>query len=150
MTSPIPGYVLDSSVAVRWYVDQVGYEHAREIQAQAVHGQMTLLAPDVLRWELGDVLRKKGVRPGLLDVQDVVDALDGLAAAGVVVHPTAPDDVSGLTRLAVRLGTSLFDAAFVSLSLSTGLTLITADVPLFRAGSGVVSTELLRGVGSPP
>lgn len=151
MTSPDPsGYVLDSSVAVRWYVDQVGYEHARDVHQRALRGDVVLLTPDVFRWELGDALRKRGVAAGLLDVDEVVTALAGLPAAGVVQTGTPPEAMSGLVRLAVRLGTSVFDAAYVSLAMSTGMPLLTADARLVRAVSGVISTELLRGVGVSP
>lgn len=43
----------------------------------------------------------------------------------------------------------LFDALFVVLALSTGATLLTSDAKLTRAVTGLVSTELLRGVAEP-
>lgn len=139
-------YVVDSSVVIRWYVDQVGHEHARDVQAAFLAGAVRLEAPDVVRWEVGNVLRGKGVATGRLTGNDLVLALTDLDDLGAVIHETTVERLLGVARLAARRGISLFDAAFVELTLRTGHTLLTADARLARSVSGLVSTELLRGV----
>jgi predicted nucleic acid-binding protein len=140
-------YVIDTCVIVRWYAEQDGFEHARQVRDGFLAGTIRLEAPDICRWELGNVLRKISARHGLTEQQVVqsVSAIDGL---GVVVHPTSVADLTIATRLAVRHSLSLFDAAFVSLALRTGLPLLTTDARLVRAVSGMVPTELLRGVSA--
>jgi predicted nucleic acid-binding protein len=143
-------WVLDSSVAIRWYLEQPGHEHAREIRDRMVAGDVSLVAPAVLRWELGDVLRRKGVLNGILATEDVVDALAGLTALGVEI--VEDDDAS--TRAALRFALdhriSLFDAAFVVLAIRTGRPLLTADARLARGVSQYLSTAVLRGATPSP
>lgn len=138
-------YVVDTSVILRWYAEQIGFEHAREIRGGFLAGAIRREAPDICRWELGNVLRKIAARHALTE-QQVVQSVSDLDVLGVVVHPTSMDDLTLITRLAVRRSLSLFDAAFVSLALQTGLPLLTADAKLVRAVGGLISTDLLRGI----
>jgi predicted nucleic acid-binding protein len=140
------GYVLDSSVAVRWYLDQPGFEHAREVRDAGLR----LECPAVLRWELGNVLRLKGVLPGLLTPQDVLQALRDLPVLGVRVHEDDEASTLAAAQLSFSRSISLFDAAFVVHALRTGLPLLTADARLARGVAGVISTELLRGAAPRP
>ena len=139
------GYVVDSSVVIRWYLDQVGYEHARRVQADFLAGRVRLEAPDVCRWEISNVLRKKGA--GRLTADDIVSAATDIEVLGVVLHPAGIADLSRIIRLAITYGITVFDAAFVDVALCTGLTLLTSDDRLVRAvAARPVSTELLEGV----
>lgn len=139
-------YVVDSSVVLRWYLDQPGFEHAREIQDRLLAGTVALSAPDVCRWEVANVLRGRGLAQGRLTEQDVVGCLDDLDVLGVQVHDTDLARLRVVTALACRRGLSLFDAAFVELALRTGTPLLTADARLARGVAGLVSTEVLRGI----
>lgn len=138
-------YVVDSSVVIRWYVDQVGHEHAREVHLDMLAGRVRLETPDVCRWEVGDVLRERGVLAGRLTADEVVAALQDLDGFGLLVRQADP---VAATRLAVRHGISLFDASYVALALRSGLPLLTADARLARAVAGLVSTEVLRGIAA--
>lgn len=147
MTTPVSeGYVVDSSVVVRWYVEQVGFEHARDVQSALLAGALRLEAPDICRWEVGNVLRNKGVLTGRLTAEQALGAVADLEGFGVALHSTDLAGLLSVMRLSLRLGLSLFDAAFVDLALRTGLPLLTADARLARSVAGLVSTEVLRGV----
>ncbi|MGV9379105.1 hypothetical protein ACWDRB_25030 [Nonomuraea sp. NPDC003707] len=39
-------YLVDTGVFLRWFVDQPGYEHAREIQDAFLRGQVALETAD--------------------------------------------------------------------------------------------------------
>ena len=133
-------YVLDTSVAIRWYVDQPGSEHARELRDAGVE----FVAPAVLRWEIANVLRKKGVLVGLLTKADVVAALLDLPALEVTITEDDLTSTVAALQLSLRHRLDLWDAAFVLMALQTGLTLLTADARLARGAAGLISTELLR------
>ncbi len=139
-------YVVDSSVVVRWYLPQVGFEHAREVRDLLVEGRVRLEAPALLRWEVGNVLRVKAVLGGLIAPAVLRAHLAELPVLGVVLHADDEAAVLAAADLALALGVSLFDAAFVELALRTGLPLLTADARLARSVAGLVSTEVLRGV----
>jgi predicted nucleic acid-binding protein len=138
-------YVVDSSVLVRWYLDQVGFAHARQVQAELAAGSVRLEAPDIVRWEVPNLVRARTI--GRLSADDLVDVLTDLDDLGLVLHALDVEDMRRLLRLCVRHGLSMFDAAFVDLALRTGLTLLTADARLVRSVDRLIPTELLRGVG---
>ena len=142
------GLVLDSGVFVRWYVEQEGFEHARRLRAQFLAGEMTLLTTDLARVEVANVLRKKGLLPGLLSRDDYLQATTDIDALGVRVEVTTTDVLTRAAALAADRSVTVFDALFVGLALSTGLPLVTADKKLASTAAAIVSTVLLHGVPS--
>ena len=47
--SPLPTYVLDTSVAVKWFADEGGVEQAKAVQLfEALSGACELRAPELL------------------------------------------------------------------------------------------------------
>jgi hypothetical protein len=52
--------VADTGVFLRWFVDQDGFEHARELQRKLAEGSAAIETPDFARVEVAGVLRKKG------------------------------------------------------------------------------------------
>jgi hypothetical protein len=53
-------WLADTGVFLRWFIDQDGFEHAREIQHAMLSGQASLETVDFARVEVAGVLRKKG------------------------------------------------------------------------------------------
>lgn len=137
-------YVLDTGVMLRWYVDQNGCAHAREVLA----GDAELCTPDFGRVELADVLRRRALLPGHLDRASYLAAIGDLGAL-VTVVTTDDDTLLRAAALSADRSVRLFDALFVVLALTRGATLLTSDAKLTRAVTGLVSTELLRGVAEP-
>lgn len=131
--------VCDSSVAIRWYLDQVGYPAARELLGRAVAGDVVLAAPTVILWEAGHVLLTKGVRSGRMTGEDLDDALRVVRELCELVD-VAPERAGALAR---ELGAAYFDGAFAAVALDRGLPVVTADVRFANAVSGRISTVLL-------
>jgi hypothetical protein len=52
-------YMVDTGVFLRWFVDQAGFDHAREVQQAFSHGTVALETVDFARVEVAGVLRKK-------------------------------------------------------------------------------------------
>lgn len=142
-------YVVDTGVFVRWYVDQDGYQHAREVRDAFADGAVQLSTTDLARVEVAEVLRKKGLLPGRLDLEQYLGAVSTIDDLGVDVQDTDAEVLGRAAALAARRRLRVFDALFVDLSLRTGHTLLTTDARLARAVGALVSTELLRGVAGP-
>lgn len=142
-------YVLDSSVVIRWYLDQPGYEHAREVRDRLVEDNLRLLAPAVIRWEVAHVLRKLGVLTGKLSETDVVDALLDLPVLGVEIADDDEATTVAAVQLSLKRQISVFDAVFALQSVRTGHPLLTADTRLARGTAGWLSTDVLRGSQAP-
>lgn len=139
-------YLVDTGVFARWSLEEVGYEHALEIQQAFLAGEVTLETVDTVRVELAHVLRKKGLLDGRLDREEYLTAVRAIDDLGVIVHLT---DVNALERAAGLVADRMlgvFDAIVVDRALQRGIPLLTSDAHLCRAVGGLVSTELLHGI----
>ncbi len=50
-------YVLDASVIIKWFVDEDGSKTARTLLTGHINGQYTIVEPDLLIYEVSNVLR---------------------------------------------------------------------------------------------
>lgn len=139
-------YLVDSGVFVRWFVPQVGWEHARRVRAKYLAEEVTLETVDLARFEVANVLRKAGLLRGVLDAPAFVRAARAVDDLEVTVHTT---DVGALERaagLSAARMLSVYDAIVVDRALERGVPLLTADARLARAVAGLLSTEVLEGI----
>jgi len=139
-------YLVDSGVFIRWFVPQDGYQHALEVQAALLGDALRLETVDLARFEVADVLRRKGLLAGILDRSRYTTAVRVVDDLGVTIHSTDVDAVVRAADLAARRAIRFYDAVFVDRALEQQLPLLTADAKLCRAVDGLLSTELLRGV----
>lgn len=150
-TSPVAeGYIVDTGVFLRWFIDQDGYEHAREVQRALVGGGLRLETVDFARVEVTEILRKKGLLAKRLDRKTFLAAARVVDDLGVVVHACDVDRVQRAASLAVDYSLRMFDALFVQTALERQLPLLTADAKLGRAVNGLIPIELLRGTTVSP
>ena len=116
-------YVLDTSVAVAWYLDEAFSTSARQWQDRLLQGKITLIVPGLHYVEFANVLRTLVMRREL-------DA--GLAREIYELHMEAPLELAEperrtLLETALKYGATAYDAAYISLSLTRDAHLITAE-----------------------
>lgn len=140
-------YLVDSAVFLRWFIDQDGYEHAREVQQHFIDGAISLETVDFARVEVAGVLRKKGLLTRRLTREGFVAAVRVIDDLGVVVHEITPDRLELAADLAARKRLGMYDALFAQLAIERRIPLLTADAKLCTALLGEVETELLRSGG---
>ena len=80
--------VIDSSVAVKWFVVEPHSTEARRILDGYQNGTISFLAPDLINAEFGNVIWKKQMFQGLdpADAQDIINKFQVLRFA---LTPTA-------------------------------------------------------------
>lgn len=139
-------YLVDTSVFVRWYIEQDGFEHAQRVQSEFRAGSLLLETVDCVRFELGHVLRTHGYCKNRITREEYLLASRSLDDAGVVIHTTGPDDLQRSAAIAADWNLKFFDAVLAERALQRGLTLLTSDLRLCNAVSGKLPTELLEGV----
>lgn len=115
--------VLDTSVAVAWYIDEAGCEAARKWQTECLAGHIDVLVPSMHYLEFANVLRTY-VRRRELTV--------ALAEAIYDLHLDAPliltePDRENLLRTAFEYDATAYDAAYIQLVLSHEALLVTAE-----------------------
>lgn len=119
--------IVDSSVAVKWFVQEGGREAAMAL----LGSDGPLLAPDLIVVETAHALRRK-VAGGWLTGAGARAALHGLTDGPIELVPTPPL-VRPAMHLADRTSCSVYDACFVALADQRGMPLVTADERLSRA-----------------
>ena len=142
-------YVVDTGVFLRWFVDQDGFEHARELQQKLVDGSVGIETVDFARVEVAGVLRKKGLLAGRLTAEEFTAAVRVIDDIGVIVHETTADRLERAAAMAARKNLGMYDALFVQLAGELDPPLLTTDLRLRRAAEGFARIEILQGVVGP-
>lgn len=117
--------VVDSSVIVKWLnkTKEQNIEQADKILNQAREGDAELFAPELAKYEVGNVLMTKGVVSN--------DAMISLATlySLPITFITESEDLSKKTYiLAATLGITYYDASFISLAQQYNATLVTENI----------------------
>jgi predicted nucleic acid-binding protein len=101
--------VVDSSVVVKWFVVEPYSTEARRILNDYQTGVLTLLAPDLINAEIGNIVWKKHIFQGMAaaDAQRVIDTFRTLH---LVQTPTAAL-LESAYRLAVKHRRTVYDNA---------------------------------------
>jgi predicted nucleic acid-binding protein len=118
-------YVLDCSVAVRWFVPQTHSELALRFLETLRERHNAAVAPDVIVPELGHVLRKLVVGKKLtpeqaaLALERFLNVRLELAASATLAAPAL--------QLALGHSATFYDALYVALAARDDLQVLTAD-----------------------
>jgi predicted nucleic acid-binding protein len=115
----IPHVVVDSSVAIKWIVEEEDSDSARLL------AQATLEAPDLLLTECANILWKKATMADL-SPRDVGDCWRLLLQAPILFTPS-PDLLDAALRISLDLDHPIYDCVFLALALLRRVPLITAD-----------------------
>jgi predicted nucleic acid-binding protein len=121
------GWVVDASVAVKWFVPEV---FSREADAIA-RSYVRLIAPDILWAELGNVLWKKW-RLGLISSEEVEISLETFARSQIRLYPTA-ELYREAWRVASGAGRTFYDSLYLALAATEDALLVTADARFYNA-----------------
>jgi predicted nucleic acid-binding protein len=131
--------VLDSSVVLKWSVDEPDSLAAEEIANSLVSGEIEALVPDLILYELTNALRLKvDFTP-----QAVERCLERLFDLGVEIIEPTPELMKHALMLARRLNTSVYDASYLALALAKGCKFVTADARFAAAARSSGACTLL-------
>ncbi len=116
-------FVLDTSVAIAWYLDERFSTTARTWQDRLLSGRIRILVPTLHYWEFANVLRTHVVR-GHLDARLATEIQD--------LHLDAPLDLLEPERrtvlnIALEYGATAYDAVYIALALNHQAPLLTAE-----------------------
>lgn len=122
--------VIDSSVAIKWWVPEV---HSADA-LRYLDPDLERDAPELLLAEAGNILWKK-VRAGELTREEAERIGADVGQADVTIHPMAPLLGSAL-RLGLETGRSVYDSMYLALAEMLSTRLVTADRRLYNALQG--------------
>lgn len=122
--------VIDASVLIKFYIPEILSDRAQGLLDSVRQGEITLLAPDLVYSEAGNILWKKHRLEELTrsEVEEISDA--------IVLLPLRVEPSKGLLPLAVHVGMAygitVYDAMYVTLSRIHETRMMTADRKLFE------------------
>lgn len=116
-------YILDTSVAVAWYLPEAFADAARRWQTKVLRDEVGFCVPSLHYWEFGNVLRTY-VRRGELEQE--------LAAEIYSLHLEAPITIVEPDRAqcfanAFDYAATVYDAVYITLCLTLDAPLVTAE-----------------------
>ena len=127
------GYVIDASVAVKWFSKEAGSREARTILEKCESGSVELHAPDLLLYEVGNALvRGKG-----LDAVFVKDALVLLLQSKIKFSPLDDMLIGRAAEISEKHRLTFYDAAYVALADTESATLLSANPKDHKKVEGV-------------
>ncbi len=137
-------YVLDCSVAIKWFVPEVLSDVALSLLQRLEAGDLTLVAPDSIAAELGYALRKIVLAGELAPdrCQAIVQDFTDLPITTVPVRPLAPDAM----RLTSTHMAGFYDAIYMALALRADLKVLTADNRMVQAFARLDRTAALASL----
>jgi predicted nucleic acid-binding protein len=120
-------WVIDASVAVKWYVPEVQSLSAARLLDSGVH----LLAPDLIVTEVANTLWKK-VRRGELSRDDAAEIHAAFFSVPIELRPAAQMFPAALD-VALELASSVYDCLYLTLAMEQDCAVVTADEKFHRA-----------------
>ena len=119
--------VVDSSVAMKWFVPEVHSDRAASLLERSVE----LAAPDLLYAEAGNVLWKK-VERGELSAAEAREVVAGLRRVPVRVSSSG-ELLEAALEIALAHRRTVYDSLYVALAVALECELVTADERLAHA-----------------
>jgi predicted nucleic acid-binding protein len=123
-------YVVDASVAVKWYVPEVHSVEAERLLDPAYD----LHAPDLIVPEFGNILWKK-VGRGELTVAHARKIVEAFIGVPMFKHPTSPMLEAAFDG-AVQSTQTVYDWTYLALAVALDCPMVTADEKFYLALRG--------------
>lgn len=119
-------YVVDASVAAKWFVPEVHSDAALRI----FEGDHSLAVPDLFLSEFGNILWKK-VRLGDINRDEGREILKAIKLVPLDIVSSVPL-LDPAFEIAVGLGRTMYDSVYVALAVLEDCAFVTADRTLWR------------------
>lgn len=140
MSQGAPSYILDASIATKWYLDDEQYAtNADQILQAFRDGHLNLYAPDHIRYEVGNALRN-AVRRGRISEEHGRRSLATFLDWRI---PTVSEDalIQGAYEFALAYQCALYDGLYLALAEESGFPLLHADLRLHNTLAGRFTGE---------
>jgi predicted nucleic acid-binding protein len=132
--------VLDASVVLKWiFDDEDGGEQAAGFKDAHVSGHEIVAVPDLLFYEIGNVLATKT----RLSETGIAEAFSLLWDFSLERFDLGLEEFRGSLALARKYKITLYDAVYVELSRRLKCTFVTADRKLYEKVKSIKTVELI-------
>lgn len=117
--------IIDSSIIVKWLnkMKEQNLFQADKILQQSHNNEVDLLAPELAKYEVGNVLIKKGITTEEAEV-----SLNTLYSVPITFVTESLDIAEQTYNISNKFGISYYDASFLSLAKLYKATLVTENI----------------------
>lgn len=136
-------YVVDASVVVKWFIPEVHSDAA----VRLLEGGYSLLAPDLLLPEVGNVLWKK-IRRRELSESSALSIFENLKSKSLQIVGT-PTLLKSALGIATKFDRSFYDSLYLATAVFHDCVLATADDKLYRALRGTTLSPHVQCLSQP-
>ena len=137
-------YVVDASVAVKWFVPEPLQANAWTLAKQPEN----LAAPDLLLVEIASIAWKKAVRGEITRI--VAIEISRKVVDGVHSFFPAEPFARRALEIGLDLNHSVYDCMYIAVAELTGYSLVSADNRLLKAAAGSKWKQLIIPLSSIP
>jgi len=130
--------VVDASVVLKWLLAELSAE-AEELLERHLNGSDPLVAPELLYYEIGNVL----VTKTKLSAQETSDLFGYFIDLQIEAYSLGADEYKATIDLAYRYKLSVYDAAYLGLALALDSRLVTADR---RLANRAAATKIIQAI----
>lgn len=134
-------YVVDASVAVKWYVPEIYEREATRL----LKGRHQLHVPELILPEVGNIIWKK-VRRGEIRKTDGESIVAAVARKRWKIHPHKRTLKSAFTG-AEATEQTVYDWTYLALAISLSCEVVTADEKFYKALENTAFKAYLKWIG---
>jgi predicted nucleic acid-binding protein len=142
LSYPFREALLDTSVAVKWFVPEEDSEKALSLRRAQEDRELQLYAPEVLLMELANALRYSSE----FSAGEIIEALETPFELRILLIPFSLDALNLAVTLSIEHDLAVYDAYFLALAQAMEIPLITVDrrmLSRLTAEDGALSLESL-------
>jgi len=121
--------LVDASVAVKWFATKKYSEKALKIRDTYFNGDLELLAPDLIYYEVANALRFH--RKIKFSKDDIVNAINLIKLLHITC-PLSKLDWLKASELSLDFNISMYDAIYIAFAINRECRLVTSDEKLYN------------------
>jgi predicted nucleic acid-binding protein len=140
----VTDFVVDASVAIKWFIPEVHSEHAIELLDRQKNGETNLHAPDLIFSETGNILWKKILKGELME-NDATLICDEIRKVPKTIY-NGKDLAKAALTLAIKTKRTVYDCMYLGLAVFLDCSLITADRRLYNSLAKSKFKKFLRWI----
>lgn len=131
--------ILDTSVVLKWFVDEEKSQIARDIRDRYIRGEISINVPDLLLHEVANALLNKQS----FTEHAVTEVVQSIFDMGINIIAPVPHIMKKAINLSYKNKITEYDAHYLALALDMNYKLITADKKFYEKIKKYPSVEFL-------
>ena len=118
--------ILDTSVIAKWFIEEEDTPKALKIRKEYVRGEIDVEIPDLLIYELANVLRYKHFSD-----EEIKDAISSIMDMDFLIIAPSQSLIHKAAQISLNEDVTIYDAVYIALSDHFSTPVVTADKKLY-------------------